>query len=546
MSGDGLHKALVRLRPQQSPPSHYYADNLLIVVDTVLERYGDMLQPSERQFGMCIRALSKDAQRLFARLAGRASLLREDRLNYAEVADLEAALAELEARARIDRSPASACADILRLLTMDELRRTFREVQPRLLRKGDYIQRVINASPPRFCRWRIRRVCRWLALRDIEYLQLYRLLFFGDRRQDLTTFVMRDLGVHRFEAVPLCKETRQFADRATLDRFLELLRTQDRIADLGARPDLRRDGSEIAALIEGLWQRSANRLLERRRSRALNRLGRNLERVGEFDMALACYGRSTLTPARERRMRILRRLGDDAGVAALRGEIARAPQTALEADFANRFGLLSRRPALPILDKELTCELPPTTAIEEHALHVLTADGGIGWHLENNMPMALFALAYWRWLFAPVRGAFVNGFQTGPIDLFWPDFFKAREHLGPDPLATELKPRLRTVVRAKNGIANRLFNWRRFTPAVAEAVIDGIPEDDLRALVTIVREDLAGRRAGFPDLVVLYGGGRYEFVEVKGPGDRLQIHQRLWIEALQRHGLPVRVLRFRR
>ncbi|MCE2426269.1 MAG: VRR-NUC domain-containing protein, partial [Pseudomonadales bacterium] len=51
--------------------------------------------------------------------------------------------------------------------------------------------------------------------------------------------------------------------------------------------------------------------------------------------------------------------------------------------------------------------------------------------------------------------------------------------------------------------------------------------------------------SGFPDLTVVYGPGHYEFVEVKGPGDQLQIHQRLWIEALERRRLPVRVLRYR-
>ena len=67
----------------------------------------------------------------------------------------------------------------------------------------------------------------------------------------------------------------------------------------------------------------------------------------------------------------------------------------------------------------------------------------------------------------------------------------------------------------------------------------------MRALLDIVSADLAGRRSGFPDLTVVHAPGSYEFVEVKGPNDQLQIHQRLWIHALLERGLPVRVLRFR-
>ena len=67
-------------------------------------------------------------------------------------------------------------------------------------------------------------------------------------------------------------------------------------------------------------------------------------------------------------------------------------------------------------------------------------------------------------------------------------------------------------------MANRLFNWQRFTPSVAEVVIDAVPESDLRALLTIVREDLGGRHSGFPDLTVVYGPGRYEFRRGQGAG----------------------------
>ena len=545
LPSDAMHKPVVQLRPQRAPPAHYYAENLLAVVETVLDRYGDILDEAERGFGQRIASLSSDGQRLLARLIGRSpTLLREDRLHYPEVGDLPAALIELADRVLIERCPSAATEAILELLTVAELRCLFWDVQVGAASKAERIRGILAVSPPRVCAWRVRRACRWLALRDAAHLTLYRLLFFGDRHQDLTTFVMRDLGIVRFEAVPLCRRTRQFPDRATLDRYQDLLRAQDQVAALGARPRVEDNGEELAELIDFLWQPLGNRLLERRRSRTLNRLGRNLERAGALDAALTCYRRSTLAPARERRMRILQRLGDGVGVDALRTEIQRQPQDVLEADFASRFARRLRRPSVPI-SEVVPADEPVTQPVEEQALRLLTADGGTGWHLENNLPMALFALAYWQWLFAPLPGAFVNAFQTGPVDLFWPDFFRAREHLCRDPLGVALKPRLRAAICQKANIANRLFNWRRFTPEIGRAVVDAMPESDLRALLSIVREDLAGRRTGFPDLAVFYGDGRYEFVEVKGPGDQLQIHQRLWIQALRQRGLPARVLRLR-
>ena len=542
MRNDALQGEATRLAQREPPPPHYYAANLLVVVETVLGRYADVLTEDERAYGERIRRLDPAPQRLLARLLGRTgALVREDTLRYDEVADADAALAALASAGLVERNGAAPVAAILGLGTVGELASAFGEVEQGNLRKAERVARIVAQTPARFARWRARRRWPWVRLAP-GHLALYRMLFFGSRRGELTTFVMRDLGVARFEPVPLCTETRQFQDRAMLDAYLALLAAEDAVAALGDRPDRDAVYTCVPPLVAQLWEVAANRLLERRRSRVLCALGRKLERVRAFDAALTCYRRATQAPARERRLRILRRLQDDAGVEALRTAILSAPHTALEADFATRFGRHVRRPPVPTV---VQCAAPSPIPVEVHAAQIVTASGGAAWHLENDLPMGLFCLAYWSWVFAPVRGAFVHPFQTGPADLFWPDFFAVREGVLADPLAPPLKPRLVATLRAKAGIVNRLFNWQRFTPAVAEAVIDALPEAHLRALLAIVRQDLAGKRAGFPDLTVIHGPGRYEFVEVKGPNDHLQIHQRLWIEALQSRGLPVRVLRLR-
>lgn len=510
------------------------------MVAGVQQRYADLLTTPERRFGDAVAGLSAPALRLLARIIGRRPVLRADRLCYAEVPDAPGALAELNAANLVEHCPTLPLAELLPLFTVAELRECFAELASPRLAKAALTAHIAATVPAAFCRWRLRRRGGWLRLAQTENLRLYRLLFFGHRDADLAAFVLRDLGLHRFEPVPLTRQHRQFPDRATLERYLELLATADAIAALGPKPALAACVTHVPPLLEALWRPAANRLLERRRSRALCRLGRALERSGEFDAALACYQRSNLAPARERRMRILARLGDESGVARLRQTIRAAPWTALEADFARRFGRRNKRPALP----QTTLRLPTIAGgVEQATLAHLTTPGGTGWHLENHLPMAIFALAYWEWVFAPLPGAFVHAFQTAPTDLNWPDFLAARRERCRDPLATPLKPQLQARINAKAGVANGLFDWRRCPPAVIRTIIATMPARDLKALLQILRSDLAGRRAGFPDLCIVYGPGEYEFVEVKGPGDQLQIHQRLWIEALLAHGLPVRVAR---
>ena len=546
MLDDNHHAPAVALHPGKPPPEGYYAGNLLTVIETVLQRYGDILTADERHFGESIVALPSAAQRLLARLVARKGpVFRADGFAYPEVGAPGPALAALADAALIEWFPAVPVPLLCKLLTLGELERVFSWELARAgnSNKAERVARITATTPAPFCRWRMRRSMSWLRVLGTVHLELYRLLFFGDRHQDFTTFVMRDLGVHSYETVELSPATRLFADRASLQRLLALNALQDQVSSLGPRPDVDDCGAPVATLLAQLGDEIDNRALERRRSRTLNRLGRSLERAGEFDWALQCYARSTLAPARERRMRVLHRLGDADGVERLREAVLAAPETALEADFAGRFARPFRRQPVPITDAMLPGL--PAMPIEHYALAELTAAGGTGWHLENNLSMAIFALAYWSWLFAPVEGAFLHPFQTGPVDLFWPDFFASRQGICDDPLDASLKTRLRATGKAKTGTANRLFSWQRCPLRVIETVVDAVPEADLRALVEIARDDLAGKRSGFPDLTVVYGPGRYEFVEVKGPNDQLQTHQHLWIRALRDRGLPVRVMRYR-
>ncbi|MDE0007577.1 MAG: VRR-NUC domain-containing protein [Gammaproteobacteria bacterium] len=528
------------LTPLKPPPPHYYAGNLLKVVMHVQELYSDLLTDEERAWGERLAAASEAAQRLFARIVTRKGpLVRVDALDYAEVPARDAALDELATGCLIERCPAAPAEEVLRLLRVDELCAVFADL-PRAS-KAQRMEHVLCNHAEEEVLERVGEQAPWLGLATPELLGLHQLLFFGSPHQDLTTFVLRDLGVHRYAEVSITRANRQFPDREALQRTLALQELSALVHELGPRP-----APELARpVLEALWLPNDDRALERRRSRILNHLGRGLERVGEFDLALACYTRSSLPPGRERRTRILKRLSDERAVAGMKRAILDAPRSALERDFAHRFGCFSPRPA-PYFDMELPPDFAPASAsVEQIALALLTAEGGVGWHTENHLPMALFALAYWGWIFAPVPGAFTNPFQTGPRDLFWPDFFAARRESCEDPLASPLKPRLVQVERQARGIANRLFGWRRFPTEAAAAVFEAMPEDDIRALLRIVTDDLDQARSGFPDLTLVHADGSYEFVEVKGPGDRLQVNQHLWIAALEREGLPVRVLRLR-
>ncbi|MCZ6887521.1 MAG: VRR-NUC domain-containing protein [Gammaproteobacteria bacterium] len=508
----------------------------------VTAQYGDILDSSQARFADDVSALSSLAARLLVRLISRKGpWIRVDSLRYREVPNVSDVLEELRSLGFIDCCADAPADRLLMLLTLDELRELFPHA-PRTSPKSTYIDHLVCRYTDRAVRARLRSKFPWVRLTIDEPLAHFQLMFFGDAYQDLSAFVMRDLGLTRFESYELKPERRLFADRAALEGYLDLVALGKYVGALGDRPPLE-FGIEP---LRRLWQPMQHRTFERKRSRILNRLGRGLERTGAFDLALTCYARSTLAPARERRARILRRLGDEAAVEGLKQKMIDAPRAALERDFAQRFGGVRRRCDLPITD--LGLREPARAHIEQVALSMLTANRGVGWHLENQLPMALFGLAYWEWVFAPVDGMFVNAFQTGPMDLFWPDFFATRQSMCADPLALpdgDLAQHMKATARAKFGITNRLVNWSRMTLERIETILSMLPEQDIRQVLRIVTHDLERARTGFPDLTLVYGCSKYEFVEVKGPGDQLQSHQILWIQALREHNLPVRVVRLR-
>ena len=250
MPPENHHTPITRLEPGKPPPAHYYAENLLAIIGGVLHRYGDLLRPDERCFGQRIVALPASAQRLLARLIGRRGpFIREDSLAYAEVGDLQSALAALAAAELIQRNPPAPAVALCDLLTVRDLDSVFGQelngVRPRPTKPAQ-VSRILAEVPESFLRWRVRRAVPWLRVRDLDHLDLYRLLFFGDRQQDPTTFVMRDLGVHKYEPIELSRATRLFADRKALDQYLALAAMQDEVAALGACPDMGSSTDQVA------------------------------------------------------------------------------------------------------------------------------------------------------------------------------------------------------------------------------------------------------------------------------------------------------------
>ena len=288
--------------------------------------------------------------------------------------------------------------------------------------------------------------------------------------------------------------------------------------------------------------------------RLCNGLARDLERLGELEIAARLYQRSGRHPARERRLRILERLEDWPAAIGLAEQVLAEPWCEEESDAAQKVlprvqrklgGKPAPRPRdnFPRMDLELRKEDGP---VEVVAARQLEAQWGRVYYVENTLMNALFGLAFWEQIFAPLPGAFHNPFQSVPTDMYSPDFrLQRREALAArmaELRSRGVAPLLQDAYSRFASFQCRWVDWRRFDDTLLKAVTGAIPDAHLLAVWERMLFDPRENRRGFPDLIALgEAPGEYCLIEVKGPGDALQESQKRWLRFFAEHKIPATV-----
>jgi hypothetical protein len=543
--------------PPDAGRAPYYLENFERILATVAARYDDLLAPPERAFARDLAALALPARCLYVRLVSRRGpFFRARDLRYAEIADLAAAADELAAGGFLDLAPAAAPDRLLLHLRRDEIDAIAADLGVVTVRgaKAQAIAALTAAADAGDLRQAIRRRVPLVEPLRLDQVTLHRLLFFGNLHQDWTELVLADLGVWRYESYPLRRDLRLYPTRAAIDDAIAVRRLAAAVREHLAAGDRDRAFAVAAEVArrDPPWDAASRPLAEA----ILLEVGRPLERDGRLAEALELYSGATVPPARERRARLYARAGRERAAIALCREIADAPRDETERWFARRFEQRLRRRIGQVpaarrryrAARRIALAPDPGSAVEHLALAHFARQGRDGFHAENWLWLALYGLAFWDVVFAPVEGAFQHAFQDAPLDLGDPVFRPRREAAiverleeiaaGEWPAA-----RLLAVWRDKHGIRNRLVPWWPSLPPLVELALSRLEGPHLAAVCDRLSRDLGRYGRGFPDLFVLGPDPRgFELYEVKSPGDRLRPEQIGWLDYLRDRGLPCSVL----
>jgi hypothetical protein len=538
-------------------PKYYYRDNFVSLCDTVQTQYGDLLSADECEFLARFYMLDHPAQCLYVRLVSRVGpLFRTAKLDYPELGDLDVSVRDLIDSGLAARINTLTVSDLGGIFTKAELACSFRDDLnlPAQYRKEHLLEGIegLQLEPSEyFSRITLPDEPPVVGIVGTELIERLQLLFFGNSYQSLTEFILSDLGLARYYPYPLDRDHRLFPNRDALDEYIacgEFSKVFRELAELD-------DTDALVALAgEMLVQHVEHESSRRRWQRGCIRVGRELERRGELELALGLYGRCDLHPARERSARILESRKDWPAVIRLCEEMQCEPRCEAELEAAGRIQTRALRnsgeksaPRSRDCFTELHLKIPSQSgSVERDVAAHLAANWNRVDFVENSLMNTLFGLAFWEQIFLGVSGAFHNPYQSAPTDMYEGAFTRRRQ--------AEIDRRLKTLRDADipEELANcrarfenyrcRWTDWQLVSTELQNHAVQIIPREHLLAIWERQLFDPGENRNGFPDLIALgETPGNYCMIEVKGPGDRLQDNQKRWLRYFANNGIPASV-----
>ncbi len=539
-------------------PSPYYLLNFERALAWIAERYDGLLDIGEREFLRAFSDLPQPSRALFVRMMMRqGSLFRASRLVYEEIGCTLTAAAPLATLGWIDADTVLSLDELFTVATRAELSRMFPDAAGNLyVRKSAWLEAMRGEypEPRRYGAWAADTTDQAIRTAIDPLCDRLRLMFFGNLHQDWSEFVLADLGVYQYECVPFPASARAFRERADIDAYLALHACAGTLDALVNADDI----EALLAAALAIEIRVGNPWLETRRAKLLFRVGHHAERRAHWPIALDAYTRSAWPGARHRRIRVLERDGQFHAAFELAVNALREPESEAESQRVARMmprlcralGRPAERPAKesPIERETLVLPYPEEPfSVEYVARDHLGTDATPVFYVENGLVNSLFGLLCWDAIFAPVPGAFFHPFQRGPADLLAPDFLARRSETFANCLSQLDSAAYRSTIRRhfdeKAGLQSPFVFWGVLTPELIELALDCLPAAHLKLWFTRLLTDIRENRSGLPDLIRFWPQERrYELIEVKGPGDKLQDNQTRWLRYCIAHGMPVRVV----
>ncbi|KAM7489156.1 hypothetical protein LguiB_026640 [Lonicera macranthoides] len=605
------------------PTMSKYQQNFVLLIQEVIRTNSYLLTDDEKTFLETFFSLSDDSQRLFVRLYTRKGpWFRMSNISYAEISDCQQAGEGLSAAGY-------ACCiqstkdllkydleEILNLLTVGELREIYCTINKKRncgLRKQDFISSILSSSEHGSCPFLPNLVlektgaCIQLSLKAVSLVWRAERLFFLNGEQDLSAFLLVDLGIVKYptynciisdqifscrsdllsyeEAIEIAQIMDQFLDENNSEmvlRCIEISNSRMSSSSVKLVPSLKSESmASFFSCFSASWVYSKVVLLgvsflehENRYDHAINllkrlllnftsdrrrgywtlRLSVDLEHVGRLNESLLVAEDGLLDPY----VRAGSRISLQRRVLRL-GKPPRRWKTPSFSESVKR-----KITEVHVQGRPLNCstgmksrfygEDGEQCGVEELALQYYAGEEGGCWqgvHTESGIWLTIFGLLMWDIIFADVPNVFRTRFQTAPLDMETDSFYEVRKSII-EPVLQKIQEGMAEEIiitswEANRGTSCRGLNWDRHSLTDLRAVVSCVGGPCLALICRHLAQDYRSWSSGMPDLLLWRFHGDYsgeaKLVEVKGPRDRLSEQQRAWLLFLMDSGFKAEVCR---
>ena len=530
----------------------YYLKNAHTLIDWVVNVHQDLLKSDELEQLAAFKSLDEQSQALLIRMVMRSQshFLMRHIDHYEEITEPTSKLIETLKNAKlIAMNQAVTLSECFNLLNRQELLMLHNQVSKETLSKSSSKQKIFESlraigTDTLDINPHLPELGDTVHLLCDPLFERLKLMFFGNLHQSWSEFVVTELGYFNYEPVELSRDSRAFHQREDLDQYitLERLITGDSSLTIDQKIKAAQAIEPISSWLLG------------RKDRVLYLLARELEREDQAQ-ALTVYQKLSIQDAHIRELRLLERLGQtdechNRALDLLQNNPTPLTQLAYQRLLkrsSKKLGVEYTQPTLfspPQI--RATLNKVEDISVERQVADHLTDQNAQGYYVENHLINGLFGLLFWDVLYATIPGAFFNPFQSRPADLYRRQFTERRLPLIKEVMTkidTGLYPEvIRQRLKDKRGITNSFINWSVMTEELVDRALTFIPADHLKAIFARLLTDIRTHRSGFPDLIRFTNGSdRYELIEVKGPGDRLQDNQKLWLDFFVRNEIPCSV-----
>lgn len=548
-------------------PPKYYRDYFRYLIHFVERQYGGLLNENERLFLHEFEQLPEDAQCLFIRFTNRrGAFFRVRKIKYPEIEHWGQGLVELEDRGFVEPPTADhapRAGELLGVFTKTELLDFAKNLGldakgKASLKKEDVMDWLLESLDFEALVGWIRSQEPVVKVNFEAETMMLKFLFFGNRRGDMSDFVVRDLGHLRYETFDEAFFVPHFTTRQEAEDRLRVSLARE---DFALMRDAETDPLDVYRWLMDWHETYGLALTDVARpsyERLLLRVGAFLERQKRPEQSLEVYQLTVQPPSRERQVRLLYKTGFQEEALRLCEEILIGPLNADEQFFATDFvdrheGKIQKRRTKRSTttwlhqSERIRVGIEWRYRVEQGVIDYLERRGERAAFSENFLWGTLFGLLFWDLIFDASTAAIHHPLQRSPSDLFKPQFFEKRRPALLDRLdlldePEALRAHLTRVFREKVGIVNPFVYWAEAALELVLLACERIPAEPLRRVLLDMAVDPREHTRGFPDLFTWTDEG-YTFIEVKSPTDNLSSQQLYWLQFFERVGVRAKVLR---